>query len=164
MKEEFIRDILKKRIGYEIHGLSGWIQSLRRMKTVLFIDLIDSTGVIQAIVSRKILDEFSENPKQLQRESAITISGTLVKGKKKKEIQATEIHLVSPATLEIAPKPRLADIFASDMTDHLINNRHLYIRNPQFVSIMKFRSKIMEILSDWFRRMDFIEVHTPILA
>ena len=57
--------------------LSGWIQKIRDLGKMAFIDLRDEFGITQIIIG----EELQEVLKELTTESAITVEGTVEKGK-----------------------------------------------------------------------------------
>ena len=74
MKNEFhtimIEDIDNSMVGKEI-TVSGWVQTIREHGGVLFLDLRDTTGLLQTVSND---DELF---KGLSRESVIRVSGKL---------------------------------------------------------------------------------------
>jgi asparaginyl-tRNA synthetase len=106
---------------------------------------------------------------QLREESAIFVAGELVDrpgGSPSRELLAEEVRLVGAATRTVTPKLRSSqtDVFDEALTDHLLANRHLYLRNPTLMAIMRFRHFLMGTVHQWFRERGFLEITAPILT
>lgn len=50
------------------------------------------------------------------------------------------------------------------MTDHLLKNHHMYLKNSKMIAIMKYRSKILNWIHNWFHSNGYTEVTAPILT
>ncbi|MEK7540818.1 MAG: asparagine--tRNA ligase [Patescibacteria group bacterium] len=73
--------------------------------------------------------------------------------------------MINEAKLKITPLPRSDfDIFSPSLTDHILTNKHLFLRNPKIISIIKLKSILFEIIRDYFRSQKFVEVNTPIIT
>ena len=67
--------------------------------------------------------------------------------------------------LNIQPGPRSDfDVFSKEKSDFLLKNRHLYIRNPKVMAILKFRHQMMGAVHHWYRKNGFIEITAPVLT
>ena len=153
-------------IGSEV-TVTGWLQRRRSSGGVLFLDLRDPTGVIQLVVSRDQCPEalFSELSHALP-ETAIEATGVFQEGKKRVcEIDVRSIRIVGAATLPLSPPIRSdIDIFDVDLADHLLTNRHLYIRNEKVMAILQFRAAMMHAARLWFHENRFMEITAPIMT
>lgn len=156
-KTLYIRDVLKYEEGSEVE-LIGWVRSKRRHGKLIFIDLRDSTGVMQVTVRQGIADNDSfMKALEIGLESAIK-----VKGRVKKDPRAPEGVELHCSLLEIL----------SDSLDNfpikkgvglkfLLDNRHLHLRSPRITTIMKIRANLMDIARRWLRENRFVEVNCP---
>ena len=146
--------------------LLGWVTRKRTHGSVAFLDIVDSTGSIQAIANKSDVDEDTFNVfKKVNYESAVKITGKLIKTNKGHEIHAESISVIGDATKQLSPRPRSDfDIFDPSLADHLLRNRHAYIRNPKIMAILRFRHILMSHMRDWFNKNHFIEINAPILT
>ncbi len=70
-----------------------------------------------------------------------------------------------PNLLFFPPRPRSNfDIFNPTLTKQLLDYRHIYLRNPKIMAILKFRGELMRIIREWFYQNHFIEFDAPILT
>jgi len=169
MNSLFIRDVLNMQDSTEI-VLHGWVKGKRHYKNVIFIDLTDSTGNIQIVVDGSHLTkETFESFKGIGCESAVEITGVYhiknIRDQQDANIEARSLKIISAVFKHIYPNPRSDfDIFNPGLSDHLLKNRHLYIRNPQIMAILRFRHMLMSFMRDWFNQNGFIEINAPILT
>ncbi len=169
MKKLFIKDVvsdssqLPKGASVE---LLGWIKSKRCHKNLVFFDICDSSGEIQVVVDGKFFSEIDfKFIAGLKNESAVAISGLLEFGTKRKELHAVSIDLICGSDLELSPSPRSDfDIFDEQYTNLVLKYRHLYIRNPKIMAILKFRNLLKEVIREWFEKNDFVDFDAPILV
>lgn len=166
MKSVFISDLLQRRPGVDV-VLPSWLKSRRLSGGICFLDVVDSTGQIQVIVERKNIGEkLFDSVERIPLESAIEVSGKVVShANRPREIAATTIRVISRADITVNPQPRGdIDIFDSRLADQLLSNRHLFLRNPKAMAILKFRSLMMSEVRRWFEENKFLEIDAPILT
>lgn len=166
MKNLFVRDILERPPGVDV-VLPCWLANRRRSGGILFLDVVDSTGTIQAVLEANKLGEAGfESAQRIALESAIEIRGTVAShANRPREISVSAVQLIGHAGIEISPLPRSNfDIFDTKMADHLLSNRHLYLRNPKSMAILRYRSLLMSEVRRWFEERSFISIDAPILT
>lgn len=79
MKKLFINDFLThdSLLNREAE-LLGWVKNKRTHKNVIFLDIIDSTGVMQAVFEKNFIDDKGfELAAGLKVESAVSIFGVI---------------------------------------------------------------------------------------
>lgn len=167
MKKLYVSDL------FRLHGndvevkLFGWVCARRRQGKVLFLDVCDSTGKIQATITESNVTpgEF-QLAKRISIEAGIVIEGSLSFTEKgQKEILVRSIGLVGDVTKDVSPHPRGdIDIFDESLIPHLLNNRHLYLRNPKVMAILQFRDHLMYHMRQWFHENRFTSIDAPILT
>jgi asparaginyl-tRNA synthetase len=172
MKELYVDGVLyRTSVGTEV-DLYGWIKNRRDHGNVIFLDICDSTGWMQVVVDKSRFSEEQFNLiSKLTVESSVLVKGKLaLTGKKTPtrnlEIRAESVELIGAANLGLTPSPRgnSFDIFDERLQDHLLTNRHFYLRNEKIMAILKFRHHLMGLVHEWFRADGFIEITAPILT
>lgn len=165
MKTVYIKHLFCLENGATV-TLQGWVKEKRKHKNKIFVDIVDSTGTIQMVADKdSITQREFETLVKVNCESALEISGRISTGNGKPEILAQSITVISEAVKVISPKPRSNfDIFDTAQANHLIHNRHLYIRNPKIMAILRFRHNLMSHMREWFNENQFIEINAPILT
>ncbi|MBU2589430.1 MAG: asparagine--tRNA ligase [Nanoarchaeota archaeon] len=157
MKKLFIKDIKNLKKEFEI---LGWIKSKRKHKDITFLDLVDSTGEIQVLLKEGLTKNFKGNQK-ISLEAAVKINGKI----KNKILEAKEVKILADSKLNLSPNPRSDfDILDKKYVDFVLTNRHLYLRNPKLMAIMRIRNHFFYILRNWFNSKGIIEFTAPILT
>ncbi|MEM1942911.1 MAG: asparagine--tRNA ligase [Candidatus Caldarchaeum sp.] len=138
--------------------LLGWLRSKRLHGRLIFIDLRDSTGLVQATVrTPNVSEETFSRVAAAGRESALKVRGTVRHDPRAPggvEISCTSVEVISPSIGEYPLKKGVGPRVVSQ-------NRHLAIRGPKTAAVLRFRSKLVHHLRSWFEREGFVEVHCP---
>lgn len=153
------------RVGQNV-TLRGWLARRRDHGGVMFLDISDSSGSIQVVLEAGADNRLYETADVISPESCIEVTGIVsTNGHGNNEIVANDIACISHAHKSVFPLPRSTfDVFDERNADHVLRNYHLYMRNPQLVAVMKFRSELMRIVRNWFYANNFIEFNAPILT
>ena len=156
-------------VGQEVK-LAGWIQRIRNLGGMTFIDLRDQYGITQIVVSSEDLKAQIAN---LCTECVISVDGTVVERSNKNmkiptgeiEIDAKKVTLLGEceSTLPFEINSEKADIEAV-REDLRLEYRFLDLRNNKIHNSILLRSKIMKTIRDKMDEMGFAEIQTPILA
>ncbi len=166
MKNLYISDIHARGANVDV-SLPCWLRARRKSGGILFMDVVDSTGMIQGVLEReKVASGLFELAQRTPLESAIELTGQVVThANKPREIAVRSMNVIGAASMTMSPLPRSDfDIFAPEMTAHVLDNRHLYLRNPKIMAILQFRSVLMSEVRKWFETNRFMEIDAPILT
>lgn len=154
-----------KNVGEEVE-LSGWIQKIRNLGGMIFIDLRDEFGITQIVVSDEALQEMT---KEYTTESCIHINGKVVeRSNKNLKMKTGEIEVVAN-NLEILGKCKNVLPFEINTDQEVredlrLEYRFLDLRNEKLHNNILLRSKILKTLRDKMDELGFTEIQTPILA
>ena len=154
-----------KNVGEKVE-LSGWIQKIRNLGGMIFIDLRDEFGITQIVINEETLQE---QAKEFTTESCIHIYGEVVERSSKNPKMATgEIEVVANK-LEILGKCKNVLPFEintdQDVREDLrLEYRFLDLRNKKLHDSILLRSKVLKTLRDKMDELGFTEIQTPILA
>ena len=149
--------------------LAGWIQTIRDMGGIVFIDLRDQYGITQLVSpdDQNMVDELSKIP----TESTISVTG-IVKLRDEetinKNIETGEVE-VKIEKVEILGKRTKSLPFEvntnPDVREDLrLQYRFLDIRNDRVKNNILLRAKVIQFLRDQMIAKNFTEVQTPILT
>lgn len=166
MKMVYVCDLLVQESGVEVH-LQGWLRNRRESGGIVFLDICDSTGTIQCICEEKVIQpEMFGMLRRLSLESALEVRGVLsTHQNRSREIHVSAFLIVAEDELKLSPQPRgHVAIFDEAMADHLLRNRHIYLRNPQVMAILRFRSTLKTFVRKWFHENRFMEFDAPVLT
>jgi asparaginyl-tRNA synthetase len=56
------------------------------------------------------------------------------------------------------------DVLSEYMTNHILNMRHMYMRNSKIKNIMKARCIFLDIVRTWFVKNEYIEINAPVIT
>ena len=152
-------------VGEEVE-LSGWIQKIRNLGGMIFIDLRDEFGITQIIVND---EKMQEQAKELNTESCIHIIGKVVeRSSKNNKIATGEIEVVT-TKIELLGKCKNVLPFEINTDQEVredlrLEYRFLDLRNEKLHNNILLRSKILKTLRDKMDELNFTEIQTPILA
>ena len=142
--------------------LFGWVQEIRDLGNLVFVNLRDKEGVIQITATTKNTDsEVFEKIKMLSREFAIGVSGLVKKRDEAPrgiEILPQEIKILSLAKhpLPLDPTGKVpAEI------DVRLDARILDLRSPESQAIFKIRHEIVSTTHRFLGQTGHLEIHTP---
>ena len=152
-------------VGQEV-TLHGWVQKRIDKGRLQFITLRDGSGTMQCVVFKKNLpaEEFNE-ARYITLESSVAIGGTLRADERAPggyELDASSFQVMgkAPDPYPLAPK--------RDGTEHgvdfLLNNRHLWLRDPRQVAILRVRATLISAIRNWLDDHGFTLVDTPIIT
>ncbi len=164
MKTIYINDLFNYRDG-QLTSMSGWIKAIRKHSNLVFIDLMDSTGIIQLVVDQKrVSPEAWDVITALKKEEAILANGQISRKGENVEIHISSIQLVGAVDgFSITPRSD-REPFDSERVDYLLSNRHFMIRNPEIMAIMKYRHILKQAVHTWFGSQGYTELDAPILT
>ncbi len=158
-----IKEIIDKKENLDKEViLNGWVNNLRLLGKIGFIELRDLSHKIQVVLTSP---ELNEQAKKLTIESCITCKGIL-KHKKddstKYELQLKELIINSIATNLPFTNANIEELKPTEETTQ--KYRYLYLRTENAQKNIILRSKVTRIIRDYLYSLDFNEIETPILG
>ena len=146
--------------------LAGWIQKIRDLGGMVFIDLRDEDGITQIVIND---EKMQEQAKELVKESCIHIEGKVVERASKNPKMPTGDIEVIASKIEVLGKckPELPFEVNSEVEareDLRLEYRFLDLRNEKLHKNILLRSKILKAFRDKMDELGFYEIQTPILA
>src|SRR3954468_24072769 len=144
--------------------IRGWLYNLRESGKLLFPIFRDGTGLIQGVVPKAaVAPEMFEKMKTLTQESSVIVRGVVRADKRAKggfELDIQDVEIISRV-----PE---SDPYPISLKDHgvefLMENRHLWVRSPRQVAILRLRAEIIKAARDFFDERGFTLTDPPILT
>ena len=144
--------------------IAGWVQRIRNLGSMKFIDLRDQFGITQIIVN----DNCADN---LVTECVIQVDGTVIERTNKNskiptgeiEIEAKKIEVLGTCK-NILPFEVNSGKAADAREDLRLEYRFLDLRNEKLHKTIILRSEIMKTIRNKMDELGFTEIQTPILA
>lgn len=169
MKTNKYRSIMISDITNDMTGktivVSGWVQNIRDHGGVLFLDLRDTSGVLQTVSNDDSMF------KGLAKESVIRLEGTLRKrsvdtiNEKLKsgevELLVSKLDVLGESLHELPFDIRESKSVSEDIR---LKYRYLDMRNDKVKDNILLRSEILHYLRNKMYDLGFTEVQTPILT
>ena len=146
--------------------LAGWIQKIRNLGGMVFIDLRDEFGITQIVLND---DKLQEQAKDFTTESCITVTGEIVERTNKNPNMPTGDVEVVAKKIEVLGKCKNVLPFEinsnQDVREDLrLEYRFLDLRNEKLHKNILLRSQILKTFRDKMDELGFTEIQTPILA
>ena len=141
--------------------VGGWVQDLRNLGGISFLQLRDRDGVIQVTTLKKRSKDLFELVASISRESVVLVTGTVKESREARagfEVLPDKIVLLNKAE---APLPLgVIDKVGADL-DTRLNNRFLDLRKEEVRAIFQIEAKAIEGIRRFLISEGFVEVSTP---
>ena len=148
--------------------LAGWVQKVRNLGAMTFIDLRDRYGLTQIVVEENSPAATREAAAELGREFVLQVSGRVIERSSKNpkmptgeiEVAATEIKILNKAQT-----PPFTIEENSDGGDDLrMKYRYLDLRRPPLQRNMELRHRMAHAIRTFLDGEGFLEIETPYLV
>ena len=148
--------------------LAGWVQKVRNLGAMTFIDLRDRYGITQIVVEEHSPAEARETVCRVGREWVIQVVGKVVERQSKNPKMPTgdiEVTAEKVAILHEAEVPPFTIEEVSDGGDDLrMKYRYLDLRRPPLQRNMILRHKMAQEIRRFLSDEGFLEIETPCLV
>lgn len=159
MKPDIYINKIEDYVGKEV-TVKGWLYNSRTSGKISFLQIRDGTGMIQGVVSQKeVTPQVWEDANKLTQESSIIVTGVVSKHPKRDqyELAVKDLQIVQIAEpYPITPKEHGVEF----LSDH----RHLWLRSPRQVSILRIREEIIKACRDYMYDNGFVLFDSPIFT
>ena len=147
--------------------LAGWVQRVRKMGGMAFVDLRDRYGITQLVFNDSDDCELCARAGKLGREYCIQVTGVVNERESKNanlptgdiEIIASELNILS----ESATPPFTIEDNTDGGDDIRMKYRYLDLRRPTVRKNLELRHRMTILIRNFLDAQNFIEVETPIL-
>ena len=147
--------------------LAGWVQKVRNLGAMTFIDLRDRYGITQIVVEEHSDEATKEATAKLGRECVVQVVGKVIERESKNSKMATgDIEVVAEKIniLNQAVIPPFTIEEHSDGGDDLrMKYRYLDLRRPPLQRNMILRHKMAQEIRRFLDGEGFLEIETPYL-
>ena len=143
--------------------LAGFVQTIRNLGKMIFIDLRDEKGITQIVISE---DSNIENVKEIVKECTISVTGEVVERTSKNDkIPTGEIEIIAK-DVTILGKCRNSLPFEINIEGQTVREdlrleyRFLDLRNEKIHNNIILRSKILKDFRKAMDELNFTEIQT----
>jgi len=165
----YINEVVAK-VG-ETVTLQGWVHVKRDMGKISFVDLRDSTGIVQVVLVPGELGDSAEVVKEIKPEYVVSITG-IVQERNAKSVNAD----LPTGKIEVLAK-QLTIINAAELPPFEINNeerqaneelrlkyRYLDLRHERMAKNITLRHNTIKFIREYLSKLNFREIETPYLT
>ena len=147
--------------------LAGWVQRVRKMGGMTFVDLRDRYGLTQLVFNESDHKELCDQANRLGREFCIQAEGTVSERQSKNaNLPTGDIEIIADK-LTILSESLTPPFTIEDNTDGgddiRMKYRYLDLRRNNVRSNMELRHRMTILVRNFLDGQQFIEVETPIL-
>ncbi len=149
--------------------ITGWVETIRDLGGLVFLDIRDMYGITQVVTSGK--DEDVDFASHIPIESAVAVYGTVKKRDEETinpklvtglvEIKIEKIDILGKRTLNLPFEINSNQDIREDLR---LQYRYLDLRNEKLKNNLILRAKVLQFLRNQMIERNFLEVQTPILT
>ncbi|PKH08427.1 MULTISPECIES: aspartate--tRNA ligase [Planomicrobium] len=168
-RTHYCGEVNETAIGQRV-SIKGWVQKRRDLGGLIFVDVRDRSGIVQAVFNPEISKETVEVGEKLRNEFVVHIEGLVVE-RADGQINAAlktgkiEIQVDSASIINAAKNPPFAIEDNTDVSEDLrLKYRYLDLRRPEMFETFKMRSDVTKSIRRFLDEEGFLEVETPILT
>jgi aspartyl-tRNA synthetase len=147
--------------------LCGWIQRIREMGGMTFIDLRDRYGITQLVFNIQVQPDLFAKVKELGREFVISVKGKVAeRSSKNSKIPTGDIEILVDS-FDILNTSKIPPFTIEDNTDGgeelRMKYRYLDLRRSVVRKNLELRHRMAILTRNYMNEQGFIEIETPVL-
>jgi len=147
--------------------LAGWVQRIRKMGGMTFVDIRDRYGLTQLVFNENDDAHLCDAANKLGREFCVQVTGTVSERESKnKNLPTGDIEIVA-SSLNVLSDSLTPPFTIEDNTDGgddiRMKYRYLDLRRSCVRRNLELRHRMTILIRNFLDSKDFIEVETPIL-
>ena len=151
----------------EIVTLAGWVQRIRKMGGMSFVDMRDRYGITQIVFEETSKPQLCEQANKLGREYVIQVTGKVSeRASKNKNLPTGDIEIVASdlKILNAAQTPPFTIEDQSDGGEDLrMKYRYLDLRRTPVRKNLELRHRMTMEVRRYLDSLGFLEIETPML-
>ncbi len=166
MRSHYCGELNKSLVDQEV-TLCGWVNKRRDLGGLIFIDMRDREGIVQAVIDPDETAIF-DTANKLRNEFCIKLTG-IVRARPdsqvNKDMATGEIELyVKDLEILNAAAPLPLDFNQENSEEQRLKFRYLDLRRPVMNERLQFRSKVTSAVRRFLDDNGFLDMETPILT
>lgn len=166
MRTKYCGELNTSDIGKQVI-ICGWVNRIRNLKEMIFLDVRDCTGIIQVLFSVKDIKIFTL-ASQLKNEFVLQIIGNVharIEKNKNYNMRTGEIEIYGTNLLILNTSEKLPlDLNKINNEDTRLKYRYLDLRRPEMLLRLQTRAKITSCVRKFMELQNFCDIETPILT
>ena len=168
MRTDYCGDVTEVHLGQSV-TVCGWVHRRRDHGGVIFVDLRDRTGLVQALFSPENPSNF-ELANELRSEYVLEITGRVVarpEGTLNPNLKTgkIEIHVDNLVILNRSDTPPFTLNEHQTLSEEVrLKYRYLDLRRPEMISRFVLRAKVTQYFRKVLDAQGFLDIETPMLT
>lgn len=169
LKSHFCGELRESHVGHQV-TLAGWVHRRRDHGGLAFLDLRDSTGLVQVVINPEQSPGAAETAVEVRAEYVLQVHGEVVARRPgtvnddlptgSVEVRVVEIVVLNSS--ETPPFPINQETTVDEETR--LRFRYLDLRRDRMAANLRLRHRISQQIRDHLDDRGFIEVETPVLG
>ncbi|MCX6256644.1 MAG: aspartate--tRNA ligase [Bacteroidia bacterium] len=147
--------------------LSGWVQRVRNLGGMTFVDLRDRYGITQLVFNMETDPALGENARKLGREFVVQAVGTVAERSNKNPRMPTGDIEIIVKSFNILNSSELPPFTIEDETDGgeelRMKYRYLDLRRNPNRNNLELRHRMAQEIRKYLDSQSFIEIETPVM-
>jgi len=167
-RTNYAGELNETHIGMRV-TVCGWLHNRRDFGGLIFLEMRDRSGLIQAVVAPETADAF-KLAERARKEYVLRVTGKIrarPDGTINAELSSGQIEL-EIESLEIinttVPLPFYPDDYQKVSEEIRLKYRYLDLRRSEMFKRLQIRSRITTFIRNFLDQRGFIDVETPILT
>ncbi len=151
-------------VGEEV-AVAGWVARRRDHGGIIFVDVRDASGVVQAVLDPEVLPEAHD----LRMEFCVSVAGSVRRrpaGTENPGLETGEVEIGVESLTVLSPSeplPFLIDDRVEIDERTRLAYRYLDLRRPRMAANLRARSRAVAVMRRYMDNAGFLEVETPTL-
>jgi len=168
LKSHSCGELRKEHAGHKV-VVAGWVHRRRDHGGMIFIDLRDSSDIVQVVFNSQTSKEAFQVADSLRNEYVVQVVGEVAirpEGTQNIKLATGEIEIVAREVVVLNPSetPPFYVNEDEEVDESLcLENRYLYLRRPRVRDNIVLRYKVIKFMRDFLDAKGFVEIETPIL-
>jgi aspartyl-tRNA synthetase len=169
LKSHYCGELTPEHAGRDV-TLAGWVHRRRDHGGLIFLDLRDSSGIVQVVLNPQTAPAAHAAASEVRNEFVVQLNGTVNRRRPGTEnaAMATGDIEVAAARLEVLNTARTPPFYINEESpvEELLRLRYRYLdlRRERMHANLVMRSRIVNLIRRFLTERGFLEIETPMLA
>ena len=154
-------------VGREV-VIAGWVQRVRKMGGMIFVDVRDRYGITQVVFNNDVNKELCEAASRLGREYVVQVTGRVDERQSKNPNMPTGDIEIIAAALNVLNSSDVPPFTIEDNTDGgddlRMKYRYLDLRRPNVRANLELRHRMAFEIRRYLDANGFLELGPPLLV
>lgn len=148
--------------------LAGWVQRIRNMGGMTFVDLRDRYGITQIVFNHETDADLCDRANKLGREYVLQVTGTVnERYSKNKHLPTGDIEIIA-SDFKVLNASKIPPFTIEEDTDGgedlRMRYRYMDLRRPNLLRNLELRHRMAFEIRRYLDKHGFLEIETPVLV